>query len=160
MNTPEQRTAKIARIARFPDELEAAVSGLDAAALDFRPEGREWSVRQIVHHLVDSHANAFIRMKLALTEDNPTVRPYDQAAFAELADSLHGPLELSLPIIRALHARWAYLLRSLADTDWVRTFQHPEYGQFTLKSLLDTYNEHCDIHLDQIARALAAYGEQ
>jgi hypothetical protein len=157
MHTPEERNAKIARIERFPDELEAAVSGLNDTALDFRPQGREWSVRQVVHHLVDSHANAFIRTKLALTEDDPTIRPYDQAAFAELPDSLHGPLSLSLPIIRGLHNRWAYLLRALEDGDWARTFQHPEYGPFTLASLLDTYNEHCDIHLDQIARALADY---
>lgn len=157
MHTPEERSAKIDRIEQFPDELETAVVRLDDAALDFRPEGREWSVRQIVHHLVDSHANAFIRMKLALTEDDPTIRPYDQAAFAELPDSLHGPLSFSLMTLRGLHHRWAYLMRSLDEGDWARTFQHPEYGPFTLASLLDTYNEHCEIHLDQIARALAAY---
>lgn len=148
---------RIARIERFPMELEAAVSGLTEAQLAFRPAPREWCVRQIVHHLADSHANAFIRLKLALTEENPTIRPYDQAAFAELPDSLAAPLELSLPFIRALHARWAYLFRSLDEAAWARTFQHPEYGPFTLTRLLDTYVEHCDIHLDQIARALADY---
>jgi hypothetical protein len=151
---------RIARLERFPDELEAVVSGLTEAQLSFRPAPREWSVRQIVHHLADSHANAFIRLKLALTEDNPTIRPYDQEAFAELPDTLDAPISLSLPFIRALHARWAYLFHRLDEAAWARTFQHPEYGPFTLARLLDTYVEHCDIHLDQIARALADHARQ
>lgn len=157
MSTHDDIRAKIDRIERFPDELEQVVADLSDAALDHRPPPREWSVRQIVHHLPDSHANAFIRMKLALTENDPTIRPYDQAAFAELPDGLNGPLDLSLPLLRGLHQRWSYLMRRLDDADWARTFQHPEYGPFTLASLLDTYVEHCDIHLDQIARALADY---
>ena len=151
---------RITRIERFPDELEAAVAGLTDAQLAFRPAPREWSVRQIVHHLADSHANAFIRLKLALTEDNPTIRPYDQAAFAELPDTLDAPLALSLPFIRALHARWGYLLRTLDEAAWARTYHHPEDGLFTLTRQLDSYVEHCDIHLDQIARALADYQRQ
>lgn len=151
---------RIARIELFPDELEAAVTGLSEAQLSFQPAPREWSVRQIVHHLADSHANAFIRMKLALTEDNPTIRPYDQEAFAELPDTLGAPIGLSLVFLRALHARWGYLMQSLDASAWERTFQHPEYGPFTLVRLLDTYVEHCDIHLDQIARALADYERQ
>ena len=158
--TVAEYAERITRIERFPDELDAAVTALTDAQLSFRPAPREWSVRQIVHHLADSHANAFIRLKLALTEDNPTIRPYDQAAFAELPDTLEAPLSLSLPFIRALHARWGYLWRSLDEAAWARTFQHPEYGPFTLTRLLDTYVEHCDIHLDQIARALADYDRQ
>ena len=157
MTASPSHAVRIDRIERFPDELETAVTRLSESQLSFRPAPREWSVRQIVHHLGDSHANAFIRMKLALTEDNPTVRPYDQAAFAELPDTLEAPVSLSLLFIRSLHARWVYLMRSLDETAWARTFQHPEYGPFTLTRLLDTYVEHCDIHLDQIARALADY---
>lgn len=157
MSVTMTRSEQIARIERFPDDLEAAVAGLDDAALDFRPPPREWSVRQNVHHLADSHMNAFIRLKLALTEDNPTIRPYDQDAFAELDDTRIAPLELSLPLLRTLHRRWAYLLRSLDEAAWERTYLHPVDGPFTLQSQLDSYVAHCDGHLDQIARALAAY---
>lgn len=156
MNDAEQRRANIDRIARFPDELEAAVSGLSAAALDHRPAG-EWSVRQNVHHLADSHSSAYFRLKLALTEDHPTIRPYDQDAFAELPDTSTAPLELSLTLLRGLHQRWAYLLRALDDAAWARTYVHPDSGQHTVDDLLKSYAAHCDAHLDQISRALADY---
>jgi hypothetical protein len=159
MTTPAERAAKIETIRCLPEQLEAAVSGLTDAQLDFRPSPREWSVRQVVHHLVDSHSNAFTRLKLALTEDRPTIKPYDQEAFAELPDSLQAPLEMSLAILRGLHARWVFLWNRLTDEQWARGYLHPEYGEYvTIDGILDTYANHCTVHLNQIAEVKQAQG--
>ena len=114
------------QIADAPARLRAAVAGLNDAQLDtpYRPGG--WTVRQVVHHVPDSHMNSYTRFRLALTEDSPTIKPYDEARWAELADA-RLPVEPSLTLLESLHARWVPLLRSLSAADWKRTFRHPEH---------------------------------
>lgn len=160
MPTREQRPVYIARIRALPGELEAAANGLSEAQLDFTPAPGEWSIRQIVHHLADAHLNAMMRMKLALTEDRPTIKPYDQNRLAELADSAAAPVAVSLMILRGLHERWALLMESLDDDQWARPFMHPERGEQTVAELLDYYAGHGEVHLQQIAQNKAAMGEQ
>src|SRR5512132_284962 len=124
--TAEERRQRIAQIERTPAELRAAVLGLSPARLDtpYRPGG--WTVRQVVHHVPDSHLNAVTRFKLALTESNPTIKPYDEARWAELGDVAGTPIEVSLRLLDALHERWVVLLRSLAPAEFGRTLFHPE----------------------------------
>lgn len=130
--------------------LRQAVRGLTDAQLDtpYRPEG--WTVRQVVHHLPDSHANAYIRMRLALTEESPTIKPYDEQRWAELEDARRGVLEPSLKMVDAIHLRWVMLLRALAESDWSRVYVHPEMGRVTLEKALDLYAWHTRHHLAHI----------
>ncbi len=142
-NTPEERKALIAQIEALPANVRAAVAGLDEAQLNtpYRPDG--WTVRQTVHHLADSHMNAFIRFKLALTEKEPTIKPYLQAQWAEMKDGSDAPVEGSLAILDGLHQRWTALLRSMRDDDFKRTFIHPEHGSvITLDRNLALYAWH------------------
>jgi hypothetical protein len=126
--------------------LRAAVAGLTPQQLDtpYRPEG--WSVRQVVHHVPESHMNAYIRFKLALTEDEPTVKPYDEAAWAKLPDVPGTPIETSLTLLEALHDRWVRVLRLLDDNSFKRTFHHPEIGVVTLERNLALYAWHGKHH--------------
>lgn len=119
-------------IAALPGELRAAVNGLTDTQLDtpYRPEG--WTVRQMVHHVADSHIHSYIRMRFALTEDEPTILAYDEKAWANLADARQAEVEVSLALLDALHRRWTMLLESLRDDDWKRTFRHPERGLIRL----------------------------
>ncbi len=125
--SPEQRTEAIDRIESAPAELRRAVHGLTDEQLDtrYRPDG--WTVRQVVHHLPDSHINSYVRLKLALTEPEPTIRPYDEKLWAELPDAA-APVETSLRLLEALHARWVYLLRRIRGEEWRRPFRHPSWG--------------------------------
>jgi hypothetical protein len=118
----------------------------------------EWNVAQNVHHLADSHMNSFIRFKLLLTEENPTIRPYDQDRWAVTADGNNLAVQDSLMLLQGLHRRWVQLLRSLDEAQWKRTGHHPESGQITPESLLRTYAAHGEGHIDQIQRTLAAGG--
>ena len=153
MHTAEQRAELIENIRQLPDQLAAAVAGWSDAQLDSRPDPREWSARQIVHHVADSHMNAFIRTKLALAEDKPTIRPYDQEVWAEMIDTRQPPIEESLLIMRGLHARWVRLWESLSDDDFRRTYFHPEMNEYvTLDEQLATYSQHGLDHIDQIRR--------
>lgn len=140
--TEEKRQRWIGEIANAPDRLRAAVDRLSAEQLDtpYRPGG--WTVRQVVHHLPDSHLNAYVRMKLALTEAEPTVKTYDEAAWAELADGRTAPVEISIALLDSLHRRWVLLLRSLSPLDFARTFRHPEWGTVTLDWYLQQYAWH------------------
>jgi uncharacterized damage-inducible protein DinB len=126
--TAADRERYIAAIAATPAKFRAAVAGLTPRQLDtpYRPGG--WTVRQVIHHLPDSHMNAFIRCKLALTEDQPTVKPYDQERWAALADAEDTPVETSLALLEALHERWVVLLRSLEPDDFARVVIHPEHS--------------------------------
>jgi uncharacterized damage-inducible protein DinB len=140
--TPGKRTAWIRQIAEAPAALRAAVSGLSEAQLDtpYRPDG--WTVRQVVHHVPDSHMNAYIRFKWTLSEDNPTIKAYDEQAWARIADTKLTPIEVSLDLLDAVHKRWVVLLESLREGDWTRPLTHPENGPMTLDRLLQLYAWH------------------
>jgi uncharacterized damage-inducible protein DinB len=141
----------IEEIASLPARLRQAVEGLSQEQLDtpYRPDG--WTVRQVVHHLADSHMNSLIRFKLALTEEQPTIKPYAEEKWAELADSKTYPIEPSLTLLDVLHDRWVGLLTSLDDQDYGRTFLHPESGVVTLGRNLGIYAWHGNHHLAHIA---------
>ena len=146
-----QREAWIRSIETLPARLRRAVKGFTREQWEtpYRPGG--WTVRQLVHHLPDSHLNAYIRFKLALTEDEPTVKPYDEAAWAELADTPTTAPEVSLALLEALHARWVALLRAMPDAAYERTFYHPEHQRsFTLEQVLAQYAWHSEHHLGHI----------
>jgi len=144
------RPAMIAAIRETPARLAAAVAGLTAAQLDtpYRPGG--WMVRQVVHHLADSHMNAVVRFKLALTEDQPTIKTYDEARWADLADAKTPPIEPSLALLENLHQRWDLLLRSMTAADWARKMQHPEMGLIALDDYLQVYAWHGRHHVAHI----------
>jgi DinB superfamily len=144
-----QRSSYIDAVAKTPARLREAVAGLNPAQLDepYRPEG--WTVRQVVHHLPDSHMNAFIRFKLALTEDVPTIKPYDEARWAELPDA-RAEIEPSLNLLENLHKRWDVLLRGMASGDFARKFNHPEAGTMTLDDYLQVYAWHGRHHVAHI----------
>ena len=141
LTTPEQRAAHIREIADAPRELRAAAAGLSADQLDmpYRPGG--WTARQVIHHIPDSHMNAYVRFKLALTEDDPVIKPYDEARWAMLADS-RVPIEPSLDLLEALHVRWVGLLESISERDYQRKFVHPESGTLRLDQWLAQYAWH------------------
>ena len=155
--TSLMRTAAIAAIADLPMEMRAAVRGLTDEQLDtpYRPGG--WTVRQVVHHVPDSHMNAFIRLKLALTEENPTVKPYDEKAFAELADQ-QLPIDVSLILLDGLHARWTMLLETLTSEQFARPLYHPEIGAIMVEYLVQTYGWHSRHHVAHITRLRAREG--
>jgi uncharacterized damage-inducible protein DinB len=144
------RRALIRTIAETPLRLEEAVRGLSADQLEtpYRPGG--WTLRQVVHHLPDSHMNAYVRFKLALTEEEPLVKPYAEDRWAELADGRRASIETSRTLLLALHERWVMLLDSLAPAAWSRTFRHPEHGARTLDWLLGLYAWHGPHHVAQI----------
>jgi len=145
----EARLSAIANLAELPTLLRNAVEDLDSAQLATPYREGGWTVRQLVHHIADSHMNAFIRVRLALTEDNPTVKPYDEAAWALLHDSA-APVEWSLTLVESLHARWVMLLQSLTESQWQRTFQHPENGPSTVERATLVYAWHSRHHLAHI----------
>ena len=155
--TPQERLDRIDQIRRFPAELEAAVQGLNEEQLTTRYDPGEWSVAQNVHHLVDSHMNAYIRTRLILTEDKPTVRPYFQEHWAELPDAKSPSLTTSLLILRGLHQRWTELFDSLQEVDFRRAGIHPDIdGDYTIDDILDTYSRHGTGHIEQLQRQLEA----
>jgi len=158
--TPDQRRAAIDEIATTPAKMRAAVRGLDDAKLDtpYRPDG--WTVRQVVHHVPDSHANAYIRFKLTLTEDVPTIKPYDEAAWAKLEDTRVTPIETSLTFLDMLHDRWVRLLRSLTADDFPKKLNHPENGIMSLDQLLEMYHWHGKHHVAHIVNLRTRNGWQ
>jgi hypothetical protein len=145
-----ERRAGIDVIAAAPAKLRAAVRGLDDAQLDtpYRPDG--WTVRQVVHHVPDSHANAFIRCKLALTEDTPTIKPYDQDAWSKLEDARSTPIETSLILLEALHDRWVRILNAMSPSDFDRKLIHPENGIMSLDHVVANYEWHSRHHVAHI----------
>ena len=152
--TPDQRTQLIANIEQAPAALRVAVAGLSPQQLDTPYREGGWTVRQLVHHVADSHANAYVRTKLALTEDSPTIKPYDQAAWARLSDS-RLPVDGSLTMIGALHERWVTLLESLSDADFERGYVHPENGRQSLATMLALYAWHSRHHTAHITNLRA-----
>lgn len=150
MLTPNQRIDLIDRIQALPALLRKAVEGASDAELDTTYRDGGWTVRQVVHHLADSHLNAYARTRLILTEENPTLRPYNQDEWSRLEDASRGPLEPSLRMLEGLHERWTALLRNVAESAWSRPAMHPEYGATSLEGLLRTYSKHGDDHLEHI----------
>ena len=147
--TPAMRVEAIRNIVELPARMRDAVRGLSDAQLDtpYRPGG--WTMRQVVHHVPDSHMNAFTRLKLALTEDNPTIKPYDEKLFAQLPDA-RMPIEPSLSLVDGLHARWAALFETLTPQQFARPWFHPEIGAITVDYLLQTYSWHSRHHVAHI----------
>lgn len=150
----EQRAAFLDRIAAVPARLRAAVSGLTDAQLDTPYREGGWTIRQVVHHVPDSHMNSYVRFKLALTEDEPTIKPYDEAAWALLPDTAATPVETSLALLEALHERWVTLLRGLSEEQWKRTMRHPVNGLLRLDQVLALYAWHGDHHIAHILNAV------
>ena len=157
--TDARRAACVARIAAAPAALRAAVAGLTDAQLDtpYRPGG--WTVRQVVHHVPDSHLNAYVRIRLALTEDTPTIKPYEEARWAELPDARTLPVEASLALLEGLHVRWVALLRGLGAVDGARQFHHPEHGRLiTIDELIAMYAWHGEHHVAHVTSLRARNG--
>ena len=149
--TPSERLALIEQLREAPARLLAALHGLNDAQLETPYRDGGWTLRQVAHHVPDSHLNAYVRVKLALTEDRPTIKPYDEEAWARLADTPGTPLEVSLALLEALHARWAVLFASLADADWRREFLHPVNGPTSIEVALASYVWHGAHHTAQVS---------
>jgi len=147
---PEQRKKLIEDIAQIPAALRAAVHDLTPQQIETPYRDGGWTVRQVTHHLPESHMNAYIRFKLALTEDVPTIKPYMEDRWANLPDVRSTPLEVSLSLLDSLHDRWVRLLRSLQPQDWKRTFHHPQLGTMPLEKNLALYSWHGRHHVAHI----------
>ena len=153
------KLAAIESIERFPAEVRKEVGGLDEAGIQwiYRPDG--WTINQVVHHCVESHMNAVIRFKLALSEDNPTIKPYLEDKWAQM-DDYRLPIENSVILLEYLHIKWVHILRSINDADWDRRFTHPEMGKsIRLITNLALYAWHCEHHLAHIKQAKKYRGE-
>ena len=148
--TAGARAEAIREIAAAPERLRAAVKGLNDTQLDTPYREGGWTVRQVVHHVADSHLNAYLRLRLALTETEPTIKPYEEGAWAKLEDAEHAPVEVSLRLIDPLHERWVRLLQSLNGEDYRRRFVHPEHGARTVDWLLFLYAWHGRHHTAHI----------
>jgi uncharacterized damage-inducible protein DinB len=146
----EQKNKFIDDIAQAPANLRNAVEGLSQGQLDTPYRDGGWTVRQVLHHVPDSHLNAYVRYKLALTEDEPAIKPYAEDRWALLADTRATPVEVSLTLLDSLHNRWVRLLRSLQPPDWMRTFRHPELGLVSLEKNLALYAWHGRHHVAHI----------
>ncbi|HEV8446012.1 MAG TPA: putative metal-dependent hydrolase [Gemmatimonadaceae bacterium] len=156
--TSDQRRTAIDAIAAAPTLLRSAISGLDDRQLDtpYRPDG--WTVRQVVHHVPDSHLNAYTRFKLALTEDTPTIKPYDEAKWARLEDSRSTPIATSLALLDAVHDRWIRVLRAMSASDFARTLKHPENGVMNLDQMLALYEWHGKHHVAHVTNLRSRNG--
>jgi len=148
-NTPELRARHIADLEHAPRSLRQAVQGLSEAQIDTPYRDGGWTVRQVVHHVPDSHMNSYIRFKLALTEDNPTIKPYAEDLWAQLPDS-KLPVEVSLRMLELLHERWVVLLKSMDEAAWKRTFRHPDLGEMPLPAALALYAWHGRHHIAHV----------
>jgi uncharacterized damage-inducible protein DinB len=148
--TPEQKRQYLDDIEQAPARLRAALGGLTDKQLDTPYREGGWTVRQVAHHVPDSHMNSYVRFKLALTEDDPTIKPYMEDRWAELPEARQAPVEPSLALLDALHQRWMLVLRDLTGADWQRTFRHPDLGPMTLEKNLALYAWHGRHHVAHI----------
>jgi hypothetical protein len=151
--THENRHEWITAIAVLPRELQEAVRDMSEADLETPYRDGGWTVRQVIHHVADSHMNSYVRFRLALTEDAPVIKPYNEKAWAQLIDARTAPIDCSLHLIASLHSRWVSLLRSLSETDLQRTFVHPDLGVKTLDWNLGLYAWHGRHHLAHVRMA-------
>lgn len=158
MLTTTERPALIGAIRTLPELLSSVVEDLTDAQLDHRSAADAWTIRQLVHHVADSHLNSFIRMKLLLTEEQPTLKPYDQDAWVLLPDTAQAPIQASLDLLRGLHARWTLLLDNVSAAGWQRIAFHPEHGSISLDDMLVMYAAHGADHVAQIQRIREAEG--
>lgn len=150
--TDEELETHIQTIKNFPNRLRCALKTFNDEMLDTPYRDGGWTVRQLVNHLADSHMQSYIRFKLALTEDNPTIKPYNEAKFAELQDSRNEPVKAAVSILEGLHCRWAHLLQTMTNRDFERTFYHPEQNRtITLRDNVVFYAWHCEHHLAHIS---------
>ena len=148
----------IEQIAAAPAKMREAVAGLTREQLETPYRDGGWTLRQVVHHVPDSHLNSYVRFKLALTEESPTIRPYDEARWAELPDSVDTPPETSMQLLESLHDRWVRLLRSMSADDFQRTLNHPENGLMTLDAMVALYAWHGRHHVAHITSTRARNG--
>jgi uncharacterized damage-inducible protein DinB len=148
--TADERRQFVEQIAATPARMREAVAGLSEQQLDTPYRDGGWTVRQVVHHVPDSHMNAYTRVKLALTEEQPTIKPYDEAAWAKLNDVRDTPIETSLLLLETLHQRFDTILRAMTDADFERTLLHPEHGVMTLDALIAMYAWHGRHHVGHI----------
>ena len=161
LKAPLERAARLGHIetiAKTPATFLSLTNGRSDADLDtrYRPEG--WTVRQVIHHVPDSHMNAYIRMKFAVTEDAPAIKAYDEAKWAELPEAKTGPAEMSLSLLDALHRRWVMFLRALTDADFSKVYVHPELGRVTLDEALTLYSWHGRHHAGHLKQGLGIRG--
>lgn len=146
-------------LAQFPRRIQEITSTIELHQLAwrYRPDG--WTIRQVIHHCADSHMNAFVRTKLLLTEDNPVIKPYEEARWAELPDTLDAPVEWSVMLLDGVHRRWSLLLKNVTESDWKRTYVHPQYGKtYRLDEVVGLYAWHSRHHLAHINQALKSGG--
>src|SRR5712664_1657372 len=148
--TPGTRARHIHEINTLPASMRKAVAGLSNEQLETPYREGGWTVRQLAHHVPDSHMNAYIRFKLALTEDEPMIRPYMEDRWAELPESRQAPIDVSLALTDSLHQRWTLVLRNISDADWKRTFRHPEMGLLSLEKTLALYSWHGRHHVAHV----------
>jgi len=148
----QRRAHYIDVVEQLPENFGKAIAGLTPEQLDtpYRPEG--WTVRQLAHHVPDSHANAYIRFKLALTEYEPTIKPYKEDMWAKLADTVYTPIDVSLQMLSAVHTRWVTILRAMDSSDFARTLRHPEIGVLDLNRMLGLYAWHSAHHTAHITK--------
>jgi len=156
--TAQERSAAIEGIRQLPQSLRSAVAALSEEQLEtpYRPGG--WTVRQLVHHVADSHMNAYIRVRLGLTEDWPTIVPYQENRWAELEDASSGTVSTSFDLLQALHTRWVQLFASLDEQDWKRGYVHPENGRETLAQAVVLYDWHGRHHTAHVTQLTARMG--
>jgi hypothetical protein len=155
--TSQERAELIDEIAHFPSDLRFMVSSMSETALDAHYREGGWTGRQVIHHLPDSHLNAYVRFKLALTEDTPTIKPYNESAWADTAEVERTPVDVSVDLLDALHQRWATLLRSMSEEDFALKVNHPEIGMVSLDLFVQMYAWHGKHHLGHLQ--LVAEGE-
>lgn len=153
-----ERAANLEVIRQTPANLGAALEGLNNAQLGTPYREGGWTLRQVAHHIPDSHMNAYVRCKLALTEDSPTIKPYDEEAWALLSDTKNVPLEVSAQLLTVLHLRWVALLEGFSESDWQRTYNHPVGGLTTLEQMLALYAWHGAHHVAHITRLRQSKG--
>ena len=148
--TPEQKQQYLTDIEQTPARLRAALRGLSDQQLDTPYRDGGWTLRQVAHHVPDSHMNSYIRFKLALTEDKPTIKGYMEDRWAELPEANHAPIEVSLALLDSLHQRWMLMLRQMTDAEWKRTFRHSGLGPMSLEKNLALYSWHGRHHVAHI----------